>query len=113
MAASIAKLKNRKCQDYDGNRAEILKYTDRKIHEIIAEEFNRAVLKGEDISLNTAILLSIQKPKKPQVPNILRPICIVPVMKKILSHIRFKIIREAAEEHIRHIQSAYRKTDVI
>ena len=66
VAASIAKLKNGKCQDYDGNTAENLKYTDRKIHEIIAEEFNRAIPKGENIGLNTAILL----PKTQKTTNI-------------------------------------------
>ena len=63
VAAPIAKFTNGKCQDYDGNTAEILKYADRKIHEIVAEEFNRATPKGEDIGLNTAVLLSIQDPK--------------------------------------------------
>ena len=109
MAASIAKLKNGKCQDYDGNTAEILKYADRKIHEIIAEEFNRAIPKGEDIVLNTDILLLIQKPIKPQVPKNLKPICIVPVMRKILSHITLNKIRETAEKHMGHTKSAYRK----
>ena len=109
VAASIAKLKNGKCQDYDGNTVKILKYADKKMHEIIAEKFNRAIPKGEDIGLNTAILPPIQKPKKPQIPENLRPICIVPVMKKILSHIMLNRIREAAEKHIGHTQSAYRK----
>ena len=110
MAESIAKLKNRKRQDYDGNTAEILKYADRKIHEIIAEEFNRAIPKGENIGLNTAILLPIQKPKKPQVTENPRSICIVPVMKKILSHSTLNRIRAAVEKHIGHTQSAYKKS---
>ena len=80
----------------------ILKFADKKIHEIIAEEFNCAIPKGEDIGLNTDILLHIQKPKKPQVPNNLRPICIRPVMSKTLSHITLNRIYEAAEEHIGH-----------
>ena len=110
MAASIEKLKNGKCQDFDGNRAKILKYADRKIHEIIAEEFNRTIPKGGNIGLNRAILLPIQKPKKPQVPEKLRPICIVPVVRKVLSHITLNGICEAAVKHIGHTQSAYRKT---
>ena len=109
MAAPTAKLKNGKCQDYNGNTAKILKYADRKINEIIPEEFNRAILKGEDIGLNTAILLPIQKPKKPQVPKNLKPICIVPVMRKILSHVTLNRICKAAEQHIRNTQSAYKK----
>ena len=64
---------------------------------------------GEDTGLNTAILLPIQKPKKSQVPENLRPICIMPVMRKILSQITLNRFREAADKHIGHTQSAYRK----
>ena len=73
--------------------------------------------KGKNNNTAGAILLPVQKPKKPQVPENLRPICIVPVMRKIISHITLNRIREAAEKLIGHTQSAYRKgrstTDVI
>ena len=74
-----------------------------------SEEFNRAIPKDEDIGLNTAILLPIQKPKKPQELENRRPICIVPVRKKILSHITLNRTCAAVEKHIGHTQSAYRK----
>ena len=61
--------------------------------------FNRAITLGEEIRVNSAILLSIAKPNKtPKLENI-RLICIVLILRKILSNITFNRIRKAARVH--------------
>ena len=58
---SIKKLKNGKSQDSDGSTTELLKYANKRASITKAEEFNRAITLGEDIAVNTAILLLIAK----------------------------------------------------
>ena len=70
----------------------------------MAEEFNRAITLSKDIGVNSAILLPIAKPNKTFKLQNIRLICIVPILKKILSNITLNKIRKAAEEFIGRTQ---------
>ena len=106
---AIKKLKNGKCQNNEGITAELVKYAEKSISKIITDELNQAISLGKDIGINPAILIPIPKPHKTPKPENLRPICIVPVLRKILSLITLNRIQEAAEEFIGPTQSAFKK----
>ena len=106
---AIKKLKNGKCQDNEGITAELVKYAEKSITKIITDELNQAISLGKDIGINPAILIPIPKPHKTPKPENLRPICIVPVLRKILSLITLDRIEEAAEEFIGPTLSAFKK----
>ena len=109
---AIKKLKNGKCQNNEGITAELVKYADKSITKIITDELNQAISLGKDIGINSVILIPIPKPHKTLKPENLGPICIVPVLRKILSLITLNRIQEAAEEFIGPTQSAFKKVDL-
>ena len=61
---SIKKLKNRKCQDSDGFTAKLLKYAHKIASITKVEDFNRAIILGQEIRVNSALLLHIAKLNK-------------------------------------------------
>ena len=81
MGGSIRKLKNGNFQVNDSFTAELLKYVDKISSITIAEKFNHAITLGEDIRVNSAILLPIAKPNKTPKLKIIRPVCIVPILR--------------------------------
>ena len=88
--------------------AEYLKLADAEISEIIAHKLYSIITADENIDLNTSYVLHIFKPNKPIATRSLRPICFVPVMRKIILSIVLNRIREAAEHYIGQTQSAFR-----
>ena len=64
---------------------------------------------GKDIGISSAILIPIPKPHKTPRPENLRPICIFPVLRKILSLITLNRIQEVTEEFIGPTKSAFKK----
>ena len=102
-------MKKGKCQENEGITAELVKYADKSITKIITAKLNQAISLGKDIGINSAILISIPKPHETLKSENLRPICIVPVLRKILSFITLNRIQEAAEEFIGPTQSAFKK----
>ena len=101
----LKKLKNGKCQDNEGITVELVKYAGKSITKLITDEFHQAISLRKDRYLPFLYPQTTQNPKSKN----LRPICIVPVLRKILSLITLDRIQEDAEEFICPTQSVFKK----
>ena len=78
-------------------------------YRIIADVLNKAMANGEDLELGLAKLVTLQKPGKPAGPvKNIRPIALLPLLRKILSLITLARIRTAVELYLSPAQSGFR-----
>ena len=101
---------NNKAPGKDNISVELLKYAP-SVHNKIAEILNNMFEKHSEIDTGSAILVPLQKPplkKKGPVKN-LRPVNLLPVIRKVLSKVALRRSEENIERHLSKSQSAYRK----
>ena len=83
---AVKKLKSRRAVGLDGICAELVKNAPPIIHSILADVINKAVENGEDLELGLAKLVTLPKPGKAIGPvKHVRPIALLPLLRKILS----------------------------
>ena len=93
----------------NGLFVELLKYASHKVHGKVAMVLNNIFSKHEDVDTGSSLLIPLQKPppkKKGPVKN-LRPINLLPVIRKMLSKIGLKRSGDELNNHLSHSQSAY------
>ena len=72
--------------------------------------WENSVLQSNDIETGVGILVSVQKPGKVNEPfNNLRPVILLPIMRKILSNIVLERTRSEVDEFLPKLQSSYRQ----
>ena len=104
------KLKNNRAPGYDEIPGELIKYGPDLLHEEIKTILNNIFEKHETIPTNHSILLPLPKPKKPKGPTKnLRPINLLPSIRKILSLIILERIQSKIESYVSKSQAAYKQ----
>ena len=104
------KLNNNRAAGYDEIPAEYIKYGPVVLHLDITNVVNNIFEKHEEIPTNRAILLTIPKPNKPKGPTKnLRPINLLPSIRKILSLITLNRIQPKVDNYVSQSQAAYRQ----
>jgi len=103
-------LKNRKAVGLDNLNAELIKNGPPELANIIADIFNKSISQGEDLELGLAKVITLQKPEKQVGPvKNIRPIALLPLLRKILSTVTLMRIRGSAEQYLSPAQAAFRK----
>ena len=109
MQRAVQKLKNRRAVGLDALCAELIKNGPPELHSIIADVFNKAMSLGEDLELGLAKLITLPKPGKTPGPvKNIRPIALLPLLRKILSLITLARIFHAVDGYLSHSQAAFR-----
>jgi exonuclease III len=109
VSAAAKKLNNNRAPGIDRISAELIKYAPREVHDQISHILNEAIQKHQPITLGNGILVALQKPGKPKGPvKNLRPVILLPIIRKIMSIIVLARIRPAYEQYLSPSQSAYR-----
>lgn len=113
----IKSLKNGKAAGHDNIKAEFIKYGGDKLHKTICRVIN-AFFEGGEVDIGRGIIVPLQKPgKKAGVLKNLRPVTLLPVIRKIMSLIIINRTRNETENFISPSQSAYRSnrstTDIV
>ena len=107
--AGINKLNNNKTPGIDNISAEMVKYGPLTLFEAIKETLNEAFEKEIELELGEGILVSLQKPGKTKGPvTNLRPVILLPILRKILSNIVLRRIQPKVEQFLADSQAAYR-----
>ena len=103
----------------NGPAAELVKYGPFRLHEKMAQSINHIFDEHKDIQTGNSKLIALQKPppkKKGPVKN-LRPINLLPIIRKIMSKIGLKRAEDELSTYLSHTQSAYRTgrmtTDIV
>ena len=103
----------------NGIAAELIKYGPHQLHAKIAQCLNNIFSKHQDIDTGSSKLIPLQKPppkKKGPVKN-LRPINLLPVIRKVLSKVGLKRSESELKDYLSYSQSAYRTerstTDIV
>ena len=103
-------MKNRKAIGLDGLCAELVKSAPPEIYDIIADVLNKAISYGEDLELGLTKLVVLQKPGKPAGPlKNLRPIALLPLLRKILSLITLARVSCIFDSYLSHAQGGFRR----
>ena len=93
----------------DGICAELVKNAPPIIHSILADVINKAVENGEDLELGLAKLVTLPKPGKAIGPvKHVRPIALLPLLRKILSLITLARTRPSFDRFLSPDQAAFR-----
>ena len=109
VTASINKLNNNKTPGIDNISAEMIKYGPVTLFEAIKEILNEAFEKEIELELGEGILVSLQKPGKTKGPvTNLRPVILLPLLRKILSNIVLRRIQPKVGQFLADSQAAYR-----
>ena len=107
---SIMKLNNNRAPGYDKITAEIIKYDREELHQKITSILNNCISNNLDINTGFEILAPLQKPGKTKGPETnLRPVILLPFIRKILSNVVLARIKPKVNEHLALTQSAYRE----
>ena len=116
---AIQKMANNKAAGKDNISVELLKYAPDIVIEKITQFLNEIFEIHQNIDTGASELVPLQKPppkKKGPVKN-LRPINLLPVIRKVLSKIALGRSGKQIGQHLSHSQSAYREyrstTDII
>ena len=77
---------------------------------MLAKVLNLSLSKNEDLELGLGLLTTLQKPGKPSGPvKNIRPIVLLPLLRKILSLITLVRIKDPIDKFLSQSQSAYRR----
>ena len=112
----VKKMKNNKAPGHDNITVEMIKYGE--IEEEVTVILNNVVEGTEHFELSKSLLKYIQKPGKEKGPiQNLRPINLLPTLRKILSNITLNRIKDKVNDYLSDSQSAYRQgrstTDIV
>ena len=109
VGTAIRKLKNGRAVGLDNLCAELLKHAPPQMPSMLADVFNKAFALGEDLELGLAKLVTLPKPGKPVGPvKNIRPIALLPLLRKVLSLITLARIRGPVDLYLSPSQAAYR-----
>ena len=116
--AAIRKLKKRRAIGLDNLCAELLKHGPPELSDILADIYNKAMARGEDLGLGLGKLVTLPKPGKPAGPvKNIRPIVLLPLLRKLLSLIILERIRQPVDAFLSPAHSGFRSgrscTDVV
>ena len=107
--SAIKKLKNGKAAGLDGIAAELIKFGPPELAVMLADLLNMSVERNEDLGLGVGMLTTLSKPGKPVRPvENIRPIILLPLLRKILSLIVLDRMRTPINSYLSSSQSAYR-----
>ena len=107
---SVMKLNNNMSSGYDKITAELIKYGPEILHSQIKTILNDCFEHHKQIDIGKGILVALQKPGKPKGPvKNLRPVILLPIIRKILSNIVLQRIKPKVENYLSPSQSAYRQ----
>ena len=107
---SIMKLNNNRAPGYDKITAEMIKYGPEELHQKITSILNNCISNNLDINTGFGLLAPLQKPGKTKGPvTNLRPVILLPVIRKILSNVVLARIKPKVDEYFYLSQSAYRE----
>ena len=105
---SIMKLNNNRAPGYDKITAEMIKYGPEELHQKITSILNNCISNNLDINTGFGLLAPLQKPGKTKGPvTNLRPVILLPVIRKILSNVVLARIKPKVDEYLYLSQSAY------
>ena len=104
------KLNNNRAAGHDHITAELIKYAPAEVHTKITSILNRCFTHNEPIQVSKGMLVALPKPKKPKGPlKNLRPVILLPIIRKILSNITLERIKDRVNVYLSASQSAYRE----
>ena len=108
---NIMKLNNSRATGFDNISAEMIKYAPPELHSLITIVLNECIQNDTDIEIGFGLLNAIQKPNKPKGPvTNLRPLILLPSIRKILSNIVLNRIKSKVDKYLSAAQSAYRNS---
>lgn len=106
---AINKLNNNRAVGPDGIPAELLKAAPDNIIELIADTINWAVHDNDDLKIGAGKLILLPKPGKPKgPPGNLRPIVLLPALRKVISLIALERTKDKIEEYLSPSQAGFR-----
>ena len=107
---SIMKLNNNRAPGYDKITAEMIKYDPEELHQKITSILNNCISNNLNINTGLGLLALLQKPGKTKGPvTNLRPVILLPVIRKILSNVVLARMKPKVDEYLSLSQSAYRE----
>ena len=119
VSLATAKMTNNRAADHVNICAELVKYAPKDIHTEIAETLNDLIEKQHQIDIGKGILVPLEKPLKrmPGPVKNLRPITLLPTIRKIMSKITLSRLKPNFDQYLSASQSAYRSnrstTDIV
>ena len=106
---AIKKLNNNRAPGLDNVQAELIKNTHALIIEEITQMYNKTFAMAEHLDIGNGNLILLQKPGKLPGPVAhLRPIVLLPVLRKILSLITLERVREKVDNYLSQSQAGFR-----
>ena len=103
-------LNNNRAPGFDGMQAELLKYAPTEAKMMIRDILNECFEQKVDIELGRGILNALPKPNKPKgPPKNLRPVILLPTIRKTVSNIARTRIKEKVDNYLSPSQSAFRE----
>ena len=109
VTSNIKRLNNNRAAGNDRISIELVKYAPNEVHNLISNIINESFQYHQELAVGNGILVALQKPGKPKGPvKNLRPIILLPVLRKILSSIVLQRIKTKVENYLSQSQSAYR-----
>ena len=107
---NVKKLSNGKAPGYDNINVELIKYGPENLFEYVKDILNDCIENCTDIETGIGLLVPILKPGKPKGPTKnLRPVTLLPIVRKILSCIVHNRIKPKLKDYLSPAQSAYRE----
>ena len=107
---TISHMRNRRAPGFDGINIELIKYGPPELIKIICSTLNAIFEEHEDVELGRGLLAPLLKPGKPKGPKKnLRPVILLPIIRKILSGIALCRLQSTTESYLSSSQSAYRR----
>ena len=119
VSLATTKMTNNRAADHINMCAELVKYAPKDIHTEIANTLNDLIEKQHQIDIGKGILVPLEKPLKrmPGPAKNLRPIILLPIIRKILSKITLSRLKPKLDHYLSASQSAYRSnrstTDIV
>ena len=109
ITTTLKAMSNNRSADYEEMTVELVKYGPKELPSLIADTINTTFEKHQPLATGVGVLVSLPKPKKAKGPVAhLRPIILLPIIRKILSKATLTRIMPKVEQYLSHSQSAYR-----
>ena len=106
---AIKKLNNNRAPGLDNIQAELIKNAPSLLIEEIKKMFNMTFEKGQKLDIGNGNLILLPKPGKPPGPvSHLRPIVLLPVLRKVLSLITLDRIKDKINNYLSPSQAGFR-----